>query len=119
MIVQAAVSGGYLKATNKPEPADAFLIAVPTPFKDNHEPDLSYVLAASKSIAPVLKTGDVVMLESTSPVGTTEKMVEVLAEARPDLKFPETGRSADVDVHVAYCPERVLPGQVVRELVQN
>ncbi len=119
MIVQAAVSGGYLKATNTPEPADAFLIAVPTPFKDNYEPDLSYVLAASKSIAPVLKKGDVVILESTSPVGTTEKMVEVLAEARPDLKFPEAGRSVDVDVHVAYCPERVLPGQVVRELVQN
>ncbi|RZT94244.1 UDP-N-acetyl-D-mannosaminuronic acid dehydrogenase [Advenella incenata] len=119
MIVQAAVLGGYLKATNSPEPADAFLIAVPTPFKDNYEPDLSYVLAASKSIAPVLKKGDVVILESTSPVGTTEKMIEILAEARPDLKFPSSGESKDMDVHVAYCPERVLPGHVVRELVQN
>lgn len=119
MIVQAAVSGGYLKATNTPEPADAFLIAVPTPFKDDYEPDLSYVLAASQSIASVLKKGDTVILESTSPVGTTEKMVEVLSQARPDLNFPEPGGSDDVDVHVAYCPERVLPGHVVRELVQN
>src|SRR5690606_2094791 len=119
MIVQAAVSGGFLKATSSPEPADAFLIAVPTPFKDNYEPDLSYVLAASKSIAPVLKKGDIVILESTSPVGTTEKMVDVLSAARPDLTFPVTGDQREIDVHVAYCPERVLPGHVVRELVQN
>lgn len=119
LIVQAAVSSGYLKATNKPEPADAFLIAVPTPFKNDYEPDLSYVLAASRSIAPVLKKGDTVILESTSPVGTTEKMVEVLSEARPDLKFPKYGTQEETDVHVAYCPERVLPGHVVRELVQN
>ncbi|MGX9935246.1 UDP-N-acetyl-D-mannosamine dehydrogenase [Advenella kashmirensis] len=119
MIVHAAVTEGFLRATNKPEPADAFLIAVPTPFKDDHEPDLSYVLAASQSIAPVLKKGDVVILESTSPVGTTEKMVEMLAAARPDLKFPTSAESSNMDVHVAYCPERVLPGHVVRELVQN
>ncbi len=119
LIVQAAVSGGYLKATNKPEPADAFLIAVPTPFKGDHEPDLSYVLSASESIAPVLKKGDVVILESTSPVGTTEKMVEILSKARPDLKFPSQENQENIDVHIAYCPERVLPGQVVRELVQN
>ncbi len=119
MIVQAAVIGGFLKATSKPESADAFLIAVPTPFKENYEPDLSYVLAASNSIASVLKKGDVVILESTSPVGTTEKMVEVLSKARPDLRFPSKENQDDVDVHVAYCPERVLPGHVVRELVQN
>lgn len=120
MIVHAAVSAGYLKAVSKPEPADAFLIAVPTPFKGDYEPDLSYVLAASESIAPVLKKGDIVILESTSPVGTTEKLVEVLANARPDLKFPQMGNTTDqYDVHVAYCPERVLPGHVVRELVQN
>lgn len=119
MIVQAAVLGGYLKATNKPEPADAFLIAVPTPFKENYEPDLSYVLAAARSIAPVLKRGDIVILESTSPVGTTETMVEVLATERPDLKFPGLKQDDDIDIHVAYCPERVLPGHVVRELVQN
>ena len=119
MIVHAAVSEGFLRATNMPEPADAFLIAVPTPFKADHEPDESYVLAASQSIAPVLKKGDVVILESTSPVGTTEKMVEMLAAARPDLKFPTSAQSTDMDVHIAYCPERVLPGHVVRELVQN
>lgn len=119
MIVNAAVTEGFLRATNKPEPADAFLIAVPTPFKENYEPDLSYVLSAAKSIAPVLKKGDIVILESTSPVGTTETMVEVLAAARPDLKFPTGVDCKDMDIHVAYCPERVLPGHVVRELVQN
>lgn len=119
MIVHAAVSEGYLRATNKPETADAFIIAVPTPFKDNYEPDLSYVLAVAESIAPVLKRGDVVILESTSPVGTTEKMVQVLAGARPDLKFPTGPDDDQIDVCIAYCPERVLPGHVVRELVQN
>jgi UDP-N-acetyl-D-mannosaminuronic acid dehydrogenase len=119
MIVHAAVSEGYLRATNIPESADAFIIAVPTPFKDNHEPDLSYVLAVAESIAPVLKRGDVVILESTSPVGTTEKLVQVLADARPDLKFPTRPDDDEIDVCVAYCPERVLPGHVVRELVQN
>src|SRR5690606_30971314 len=75
---------------------------------------------AAKSIASVLKKGDVVILESTSPVGTTEEMVDILAQARPDLKFPSIGGLNDeVDVHIAYCPERVLPGHVVRELVQN
>lgn len=118
MIVQAAVMQGYLRATTTPEPADAFLIAVPTPFKDNHAPDLAYVRAAAESIAPVLEKGNIVILESTSPVGTTEQMMEWLAAARPDLSFPING-SERVDVHVAYCPERVLPGQVVRELVQN
>lgn len=119
MLVHAAVSEGYLRATDKPEPADAFLIAVPTPFKGDYEPDLTYVNAAAASIAPVLKKGDVVILESTSPVGTTEQMVEVMAQLRPDLKFPTANNLDDADVHVAYCPERVLPGHVVRELVQN
>lgn len=118
MIVHAAVTEGYLRAVTRPEPADAFLIAVPTPFKEDHAPDLTYVRAAAESIAPVLKLGDVVILESTSPVGTTEQMVEWMAAARPDLRFPTAGNET-VDVHVAYCPERVLPGQVVRELVSN
>lgn len=119
MVVRAAVKGGYLKATATPEPADAFLIAVPTPFKnDNHEPDLSYIESASKAIAPVLKKGDLVILESTSPVGATEQMVAWLSEARPDLTFPQShGESSDI--RVAHCPERVLPGHVIRELVQN
>lgn len=120
MIVSAAVSQGYLRASTTPEPADAFLIAVPTPFKGDHEPDLVYVEAAAKSIAPVIKKGDLVILESTSPVGTTEQMVTWLSEARPDLKFPLPGATAnDIDVNVAYCPERVLPGKVVHELVSN
>lgn len=118
MIVHAAVTEGYLRATTRPEPADAFLIAVPTPFKGNHVPDLAYVRSAAESIAPVLKIGDIVILESTSPVGTTEKMAQWLALARPDLRFPVEGQSA-TDVHVAYCPERVLPGNVVHELVAN
>lgn len=118
VLVQAAVAAGLLRATTTPEPADAFLIAVPTPFKGDHEPDISYVQAAAESIAPVLKKGDTVILESTSPVGTTERMAEWLARARPDLRMPVEGET-DVDVHIAYCPERVLPGHVVRELVEN
>ncbi|WP_168736138.1 UDP-N-acetyl-D-mannosamine dehydrogenase [Burkholderia sp. Tr-862] len=118
IVVHAAVKEGWLRATTRPEAADAFMIAVPTPFHGNYEPDLSYVKAACESIAPVLKQGDVVILESTSPVGTTEQMVEWLARARPDLVFPEKD-GGDCDVYVAYCPERVLPGQVIRELIEN
>ncbi|MCY1268323.1 UDP-N-acetyl-D-mannosamine dehydrogenase [compost metagenome] len=119
MVVHAAVTEGYLKATTTPEPADAFLIAVPTPFKgDNHDPDLSYIEAASKAIAPVLQQGNLVILESTSPVGATEQMATWLAEARPDLSFPQT-HGEQSDIRIAHCPERVLPGHVLRELVQN
>ncbi|MDD0842213.1 UDP-N-acetyl-D-mannosamine dehydrogenase [Pseudomonas sp. Gutcm_11s] len=118
MLVHAAVSGGFLRATTIPEPADAFLLAVPTPFADEHQPDLSYVESACRSIAPVLKKGDLIILESTSPVGTTEKMAAWLAAARPDLSFPQqVGEQSDV--RIAHCPERVLPGHVLRELVQN
>ena len=120
IIVHAAVTEGYLRATTTPEPADAFLIAVPTPFTDNYAPDLAYVKSAAESIAPVLKKGNTVILESTSPVGTTEAMIEWLAAARPDLRFPVAGANADeIDIHVAYCPERVLPGRVVTELIEN
>jgi UDP-N-acetyl-D-mannosaminuronic acid dehydrogenase len=118
MIVRSAVAEGFLRATTKPEPAQAFLIAVPTPFRGDHEPDVSYVRAAAESIAPVLQPGNLVVLESTSPVGTTEQLVGWLAAARPDLRFPSQGHT-EVDVNVAYCPERVLPGHVVRELVEN
>lgn len=123
MIVHAAVMEGYLKAVVTPESADAFLIAVPTPFTDSNEgyvpePDLKYIEAASKAIAPVLKQGDLVILESTSPVGTTEKMSQWLANERPDLTFPQT-HGEDADINIAHCPERVLPGHVVRELVEN
>lgn len=118
MIVHAAVSQGYLRATTQPEPADAFLIAVPTPFKGDHEPDISYVEAAARSIAHVIKAGDLVILESTSPVGTTEQLAGWLAEMRPDLTFPQQ-KGEQADISIAYCPERVLPGKVVSELVNN
>lgn len=118
MLVHAAVSQGFLRATTKPEPADAFLIAVPTPFKDNHKPDLSYVEAAAAAISPVLKKGDLVILESTSPVGTTDALAAWMAEHRPDLSFPQQVGEAS-DIRVAHCPERVLPGHVLRELVEN
>lgn len=117
-LVSAAVKNGFLRATSVPEPADAFLIAVPTPFKGNHEPDLAYIESASKSIATVLRKGDLVILESTSPVGTTEQMASWLALERPDLSFPQHSGGKS-DIRIAYCPERVLPGQVLRELVQN
>ncbi|MCG3460833.1 UDP-N-acetyl-D-mannosamine dehydrogenase [Xenorhabdus bovienii] len=117
-VVKTAVEGGYLKAVTCPQPADAFLIAVPTPFKGEHEPDMAYVRSAAESIAPVLKKGDLIILESTSPVGATEQMAEWLAAARPELSFPQqAGENADIDI--AYCPERVLPGQVMVELIKN
>ncbi|KMV28508.1 UDP-N-acetyl-D-mannosaminuronic acid dehydrogenase [Photobacterium swingsii] len=123
MIVKAAVTEGYLKAVTTPEAADAFLIAVPTPFKECAEgeipePDLRFIEAASKAIAPVLKKGDLVILESTSPVGATEQMAEWLEKSRPDLSFPQSC-GEEADVNIAHCPERVLPGHVVRELVEN
>lgn len=120
-IVKQAVDNGNLKASLKPIHADAYLIAVPTPFKgDNHEPDLSYIQAVSKALAPLLEKGDVVILESTSPVGATEKMVEWLAEERSDLTFPKYHEpDIEADIFVAYCPERVLPGKVVEELISN
>lgn len=122
MVVRNAVKEGFLRASTTPEPADAFLIAVPTPFKNgptgpNH-PDMDYIEAAAKSIAPVMKKGDMVILESTSPVGATEQMADWLAGARPDLTFPQTHGEAS-DIRIAHCPERVLPGQVLRELVKN
>ena len=122
LIVRSAVKAGYLKAVNTPEPADAFLIAVPTPFKKNGseipEPDLSYIETAAKSIAPVLKKGDLVILESTSPVGATEQLAQWMSEFRTGLTFPQS-HGENADINVAHCPERVLPGQVIKELVQN
>ncbi len=94
------------------------MIAVPTPFGEEHTPDLSYIEAAAKFIAPVLQKGDLIVLESTSPVGTTEKLSAWLARARPDLAFPHE-KKVQPDIHVAYCPERVLPGYVLQELVNN
>ncbi|WP_415905148.1 UDP-N-acetyl-D-mannosamine dehydrogenase [Neptuniibacter sp. QD48_55] len=118
MLVRGSVNAGYLKASLEPEVSDAFLIAVPTPFQDNLEPDLKFVKQAANSIAPFLKKGDLVILESTSPVGTTEKVARWLSEARPDLVVPASNRH-EADINIAYCPERVLPGHIVKELVAN
>ena len=115
-IVHVTVGKGMLRATTKPEPADIFVIAVPTPY--HGKPDTSYVECATQMIAPVLRSGNLVILESTSPVGTTERLCQMLAGARPDLKFP-IGNGEDVDVSIAYCPERILPGKVLYELVNN
>ncbi|MEN6669680.1 UDP-N-acetyl-D-mannosamine dehydrogenase [Psychrobacter sp. B38] len=120
-IVKKAVDNNKLKASLTPVHSDAYLIAVPTPFKgDDHEPDLSYIRSVSKALAPLLEKGDVVILESTSPVGATEKMVEWLAEERSDLTFPKYHEpDVEADIFVAYCPERVLPGKVIEELISN
>ena len=119
-LVREAVQKNNLKAVINPEKADVFMIAVPTPFKGSHEPDLSYIRLAAKAIAPVLEKGNLVILESTSPVGATEKMMTWMREERLDLSFPEFGNNNFIaDIAVAHCPERVLPGQVVRELIEN
>jgi UDP-N-acetyl-D-mannosaminuronic acid dehydrogenase len=118
-LVQSSVQNGNLSASIHVEKADIFIIAVPTPFKDNHKPDLSYIESAAKSIAPFLENGNLVILESTSPVGTTEKIREWIREVRPNLLFPEGDNNILTDVSIAYCPERVLPGNILYELVQN
>ncbi|GGE03505.1 UDP-N-acetyl-D-mannosamine dehydrogenase [Tsuneonella deserti] len=119
-LVQGVVQRGLLTASTQVVPADVFVIAVPTPFeKDgNHTPDVSYVMAAAASLAAVLKKGDVVILESTCPVGTTQLVRDRLAALRPDLRMP--GLSSETpDVSIAYCPERVLPGRILEELTHN
>jgi UDP-N-acetyl-D-mannosaminuronic acid dehydrogenase len=108
--VSKAVSKGFFKASTKPTPADVYLIVVPTPFKGNHEPDISFVEAATKGIIPLLKKGDLYIIESTSPIGTTDKMQKLIFASRPELEGT---------IHIAYCPERVLPGNVMHELVEN
>jgi len=109
-IVSKAVSKGFFKASTKAKPADVYLIVVPTPFKGNHEPDISFVEAATNGIIPLLKKGDLYIIESTSPIGTTDKMQKLIFASRPELEGA---------IHIAYCPERVLPGNVMHELVEN
>lgn len=119
-LVQGVVARGTLTASIEIAPADVFVIAVPTPFEKDgqHTPDISYVLTAATSVASVLKKGNCVILESTSPVGTTEALRDRLAALRPDLKMP--GLTGDIpDVSIAYCPERVLPGRILEELTHN
>lgn len=109
-MLQEVVSSGALKASTTPEVSDAYFMVVPTPFKGNHEPDTSYVEAATRAVLPLLKEGDLYVIESTSPVGTTDKMAALIFAERPELQ----GK-----IFIAYCPERVLPGNVIYELVHN
>jgi len=109
-LLKEVIASGKFKAYARPQEADAYFIVVPTPFKGNHKPDISFVEAATKMVLPLLKEGDLFVIESTSPVGTTEKMAELIFESRPELK----GK-----IHIAYCPERVLPGNIIYELVNN
>jgi UDP-N-acetyl-D-mannosaminuronic acid dehydrogenase len=104
------VNNSWLKAQSEPESSDVFLIVVPTPFTGDHEPDTSYVEAATRNVIPFLKEGDLYIIESTSPVGTTENMAELIFSERPELKNK---------IYIAYCPERVLPGNIIYELVNN
>ena len=109
-MLREVVANGKLKAYTEPQLSDAYFIVVPTPFKGNHEPDITYVEAATRSVVPFLKEGDLFVIESTSPVGTTEKMRDVIVSLRPELE----GK-----IFMAYCPERVLPGNVAYELINN
>lgn len=116
--VHGAVTAGYLQATTTPRAADAFLIAVPTPLTVDGEPDTTCIESSVRALATVLEPGNTVILESTAPVGTTEQVCRWLGEQRRDLRLPDTSGVA-ADIHVAYCPERVLPGKILRELVAN
>ncbi len=120
-LVRRVVEAGKLRAVTEIEPADAFIIAVPTPLRRTAEgavPDISFVEAAARSVAQVLAPGNLVILESTSPVGTTERLAALLAECRPDLTFPHQHREM-AEVQIAHCPERVLPGRILDEVVNN
>ena len=117
-LVRDVVTQKKLSAQPQPCKADAYIVAVPTPFKENYEPDLKYIEAAAKAIAPYLSQGNLVILESTSPVGATEQMAAWLSEARPDLTFPQQA-GEQADILIAHCPERVLPGKVLQELISN
>ena len=117
-LLDQVVKSGSLRASVTPEPADVFVIAVPTPFADGFKPDLRFVEQAARGIAPLLAKGNLVVLESTSPVGATEQLAGWIAELRSDLTVPELDGAAG-DIHIAYCPERILPGKVLQEVVEN
>jgi len=117
-LVRKVVASGLLRTAIAPQPADVFVIAVPTPFMEDHVPDLRFVRAAARAVAAVLRPGNLVILESTAPVGTTETMRDEMAASRPDLNWPGRGVGKP-DIAVAYCPERVLPGKILRELISN
>lgn len=115
--VAGGVSSGKLRAVSAPEPADAYIVAVPTPFIGDHKPDLSYIKSAAEALAPTLRGGELVILESTSPPGTTQRMADWILAARPDLSLD--GSDGRPVIYVAHCPERVLPGRIMVELVTN
>jgi UDP-N-acetyl-D-mannosaminuronic acid dehydrogenase len=122
-VVKKTVESGYFKADTKAKLSDVYLVVVPTPFSSNYEPDISYIKAATESIVPLLKEGDLYIIESTSPIGTTEKMARLIASKRPDLlNNPDEvfdPQCSKMKISIAYCPERVLPGNVMYELVHN
>jgi UDP-N-acetyl-D-mannosaminuronic acid dehydrogenase len=118
-LVEAAVGSGYLRASTHPDAADAFVIAVPTPFDSQKKPDLSFVFRATEAIMPHLRPGDLVIVESTVPPGTTLRLASFISERRPDLAKHEDPSASSLQVYVAHCPERVLPGQILKELVDN
>lgn len=145
-LIRGAVLNGALKASDTPEEADVFIICVPTPFTKDKNPDLSYVMAATRSIVPFLRPGNVVVLESTSPVGTTEEMADLISNMRTDLAVPLSGNNmrqlaalsggdksnlvhirqiaatsdfGSLPIYIAYCPERVIPGNIIHELACN
>lgn len=109
-LLREVIASGKFKAYTRPQESDAYFIVVPTPFKGDHEPDISFVEAATKMVLPLLKKGDLFVIESTSPIGTTEKMADLIFTQRPELKG---------NIYMAYCPERVLPGNIIYELVNN
>ena len=109
-MLKEVIAAGKFKAYTTPQLSDAYFMVVPTPFKGDHEPDVSYVEAATRAVLPLLKEGDLYVIESTSPIGTTEMMADIIFAERPELKDK---------IYIAYCPERVLPGNVIYELVHN
>jgi UDP-N-acetyl-D-mannosaminuronic acid dehydrogenase len=125
VLVKSAINSGNLVTATEPDQADIFILAVPTPFRENHIPDISYIEAATRSMAPHLSPGNLVILESTSPVGTTEKIAEWVRELRPDLTMPRRnayippGTNIENKIFLTHCPERVLPGHILQELLDN
>lgn len=119
ILVKKVVQENHLKASLEPTEADIFILAVPTPFGENHVPDISYVETATKSILPYLKNGNIVILESTSPIGTTERISQIIKEGRRDLKIYDEEKYEENQVYIAHCPERVLPGKIMAEIVEN
>jgi UDP-N-acetyl-D-mannosaminuronic acid dehydrogenase len=119
ILIKSAIQSGRLTASIKPVEADVFIIAVPTPLNDDYSPNVTHVFDAMMMILPVLRAGNLVILESTSPVGTTEEVVDLISKNKPDLSLSDEKKDAKSRIYVAHCPERVLPGQILKELVDN